>query len=350
MSFKLPVIPSIDETVQAAVRARQQSLTKPPGSLGRLEELTIQLAGICGSSRLSLARKAVIIMVGDHGVTVAGVSPYPSEVTGQMVSNFLAGGAAINSLARYAEARVVVVDVGVAGELPTHPALVARKVKPGTDNFLDGAAMSRIEAEQAIETGMQVLATEAEQGLDLVATGDMGIGNTTAAALLTGVFCGAAPDAVTGRGTGVDDAGLAHKIDIVTRVLETNAPDPNDPLDVLRKVGGLEIAGLIGVILGAAARRIPVVLDGFISGAAALVAVALAPDVKPYLIAGHRSAESGHRIQLEQLGLRPLLELDMRLGEGSGAALAFHIVEAAVRTFTEMATFDEAGVSDREAE
>ncbi len=206
MSFKLPVIPSTDETAQAEVLARQQSLTKPPGSLGCLEELTIQLAGICGSSRLSLARKAVIIMVGDHGVTAAGVSPYPSEVTGQMVSNFLAGGAAINSLARYADARVVVVNVGVAGDLATHPAMLSRKVKPGTDNFLNGAAMSCVAADQAIETSINVLATEAEQGLDLVATGDMGIGNTTAAALLTAVCCGSTPDAVTGRGTGVDDA------------------------------------------------------------------------------------------------------------------------------------------------
>jgi len=343
--LNLPTVPPLDLTSQSAARARQDTLTKPPGSLGRLEELSIQLAAITGQPRPSVARKAVIVMAGDHGVTAEAVSAYPAEVTPQMVLNFLHGGAAINVLARQAGARVIVVDIGVASDFTPQPGLEIRKVACGTRNMALGPAMTRAQAEEAITIGMRVVEAEIAKGLDLIATGDMGIGNTTSSAAIVAVLTGQPVARVTGRGTGVDDAGLSRKVAVIERALALNRPDPRDPLDVLSKVGGLEIAGLVGVILGAAAQRLPVVIDGFISGAAALVAVKLAPEVKPYLIAAHQSVEAGHRILLEHLGLRPLLDLDLRLGEGTGAALAFHLVEAAARILDEMATFGEAGVS-----
>ena len=332
---------------QAMDRARdhQRRLTKPPGSLGRLEELAIQLIGITGDARPSVARRAVIVMAADHGVTEEGVSAYPAEVTGQMVANFLAGGAAINVLARAAGARVVVVDIGVRGELAPHPALVARKVAPGTANLSRGPAMTRADALRAIEAGIEVVLGEADRGLDLVATGDMGIGNTTAASAITACLTGQLPRDVTGRGTGISEEARERKIATIERALRLNAPDPADGIDVVAKVGGLEIAGLAGVVLGAASRRIPVLLDGFISGAAGLVAARIAPAVGPFLIAAHRSAEPGHRAALATLGLEPLLSLDLRLGEGTGAALAMQLVEGALRIQREMATFESAGVS-----
>ncbi len=347
--LSLPTIPPLDYSAQAAARARQDSLTKPPGSLGRLEELSIQLAAITGQARPSVTRKAVIVMAGDHGVAREGVSAYPAEVTPQMVLNFLRGGAAINVLARQAGARVVVVDVGVALDIdaPADAPFYARKIAYGTQNMAHGPAMTRAQAEAAIAEGLDILNAEVANRLDLVATGDMGIGNTTASAAMVAALTGQPVARVTGRGTGIDDAGLARKIAVIERALLVNQPDPHDALDVLAKVGGLEIGGLVGVILGAASRRVPVVLDGFISGAAALVAARLAPDVKPYLIAAHQSVEIGHRVILEDLGLRPLLDLDLRLGEGTGAALAFHLIEAAARLLNEMATFAEAGVSDK---
>ena len=349
----LPSIPSLAHEAQALARARQDTLTKPPGSLGRLEELSIQLAAITGQSRPSVARKAVIVMAGDHGVTAEGVSAYPAEVTPQMVLNFLRGGAAINVLARQAGARVVVVDIGVAADIESVDTLHAaslrkRKIACGTQNMARGPAMTRAQAEAAITEGMDVVNAEIAGGLDLVATGDMGIGNTTASAAIVAAFTGVPVAQVTGRGTGVDDAGLARKTAVIERALAVNRPDPRDAVDVLSKVGGLEIAGLVGVILGAAAHRIPVVIDGFISGAAALAAAELAPGVKPYLIASHQSVEIGHRVVLERLGLRALLDFNLRLGEGTGAALAFHLVEAAARILNEMATFAEAGVSGKE--
>jgi nicotinate-nucleotide--dimethylbenzimidazole phosphoribosyltransferase len=343
----LPAIPALDFATQASARARQDTLTKPPGSLGRLEELSIQLAAITGQARPSVARKAVIVMAGDHGVIAEGVSAYPAEVTPQMVLNFLGGGAAINVLARQAGARVVVVDIGVASDLAPRPGLEIRKVACGTRNIALGPAMTRAQAEEAITIGMQIVEAEIAKGLDLVATGDMGIGNTTASAAIVAALTGQPAARVTGRGTGVDDVGLSRKVAVIERALALNQPNPHDPLDVLCKVGGLEIAGLVGVILGTVAQRLPVVIDGFISGAAALVAVKLAPEVKPYLIAAHQSVEVGHRILLEHLGLRPLLDLDLRLGEGTGAALAFHLIEAAARILNEMATFGEAGVSGK---
>ncbi len=358
--MKLPAIPPIDIQAEATARARQSSLTKPPGSLGRLEELSIQLAAATGTSRPSVARKAIIVMAADHGVTAESVSAYPAAVTPQMVLNFLHGGAAINVLARQANARVVIVDMGVASDIPVteRPELVEgrdapsplhlRKIAYGTQNMALGPAMTRAQAETAIAEGIDIVQAEVVNGLDLVATGDMGIGNTTSSAAIVACITGQPVALVTGRGTGVDEAGLARKIEIIERALTLNQPNPSDPLDVLSKVGGFEIGGLAGVIIGAAAKRVPVVLDGFISGAAALIAVGLCPEVKPYLIAAHQSVEIGHRAALEHIGLAPLLNLGLRLGEGTGAALAFHLVEAAARILNEMATFAEAGVSNKQ--
>jgi nicotinate-nucleotide--dimethylbenzimidazole phosphoribosyltransferase len=343
----IAAIPPIDADAQAAARERQAQLTKPPGSLGRLEDLAVQLAGITGQSQPRMERRAIIVMAGDHGVAVQGVSAYPSAVTAQMVLNFLAGGAAINALARHIDARVVVVDIGVASEV-THSRLIARKVAPGTADMTRGPAMTRAQAEQAINVGLAVIAEEVARGLDVVATGEMGIGNTTAASAITAVFTGLPVADLTGYGTGLSEDGRQHKIAMIEAALATNHPDPTDPLDVLAKVGGFEIAGLVGVILGAAAARVPVVIDGFISGAAALVAARLAPPARDYMIAGHRSVERGHAAILAALGLEPLLDLNLRLGEGTGAALAMEIVAAAARAHREMATFAEAEVSNRD--
>lgn len=340
-------IPPLDEASMAAARARQDTLTKPQGSLGRLEELSIQLAGIVGRPRPRVTRKAVIVMAGDHGVVRNGVSAFPAEVTPQMVLNFLAGGAAINVLARQAGARVTVVDVGVATDFADAPGLIRRKVAYGTADFTRGPAMTAEQADRALQAGVDVLEAEVAAGLDLVATGDMGIGNTTPSAAIVAALSGRPVASVTGRGSGVDDAGLARKIAAIETALAVNRPDPADAFDVLCKVGGLEIAGLAGVIIAAAAHRVPVVIDGFISGAAALIAVGLAPAARPYLIASHRSVEIGHTAMFDLLGVRPLFDFDLRLGEGTGAVLAFHVIEAACRILDEMATFAEAGVSDR---
>lgn len=342
-------IPSLDASSMASARERQNDLTKPAGSLGRLEDLSIQLAGMTGQPRPSVARKAVIVMAGDHGVARQGVSAYPPEVTPQMVMNFLAGGAAINVLARQAGARVAIVDVGVAADLGDNPSLINRKVAYGTADLTKGPAMTAEQAAQAIQVGLDVVAAEYEAGLDLVATGDMGIGNTTPSSAIIAALTGLPAAQVTGRGTGVDEGGLARKVEAVEAALAVNRPNPKDAFDVLCKVGGFEIAGLAGVIIGAASRRVPVVIDGFISGAAAVIAAGLAPGVKSYLIASHRSVEIGHGAMLDLLGLRPILDLGLQLGEGTGAALAFHVVEAAARILNEMATFAEAGVSEKEA-
>jgi len=338
-------IGTLDAVAQTAARARQAQLTKPPGALGRLEALSVQVAGITGSLRPPLDQRAVIVMAGDHGVAQQGVSAYPSDVTAQMVLNFVAGGAAVNVLARQVGARVRVVDVGVASPLPAHRDLIARRVADGTGDLTLGPAMTQAQAVQAIEVGIEVVTAEYAVGLHLVATGEMGIGNTTPSAALTCAFTGASPAAATGRGTGIDDDAWRRKVAVVEQALAVHQPDPADGLGTLAALGGFEIAGLAGVILGAAALRVPVVIDGFISTAAALAAVAIAPAARPYLIASHRSAEQGHAIALGHLGLQPLLELDMRLGEGTGALLAFPLVEAAVRTLNEVATFAEAGVS-----
>lgn len=340
-------IKPLDESAMGAARERQGRLTKPPGSLGRLEELAVQLAGITGQTRPRLPRKAVVVMAADHGVVAEGVSAYPKEVTPQMVLNFLAGGAAINVLARRAGARVVVVDVGVAAELPVSDGLVRRKVALGTRNLALEPAMARDQAERAVEVGMEVVEDEVRRGLDLVATGEMGIGNTTASSAIVALLADRPVAEVVGRGTGVDEAGMGRKVRAIERGIRSTRPDGSDPMDVLTKVGGLEIAGLVGVMLAGAAHRLPVVIDGFISGAAALVAVGMCPRLRDYLIPSHRSAETGHRVVLEALGLRPLFDLDMRLGEGTGAAIAMQLIDDALALHDEMATFSEAGVSER---
>jgi len=341
-------IPPIDPAAIEAATRRQTTLTKPPLSLGVLEELSIRLAGMTGRLDPPLNDAVVFTLAGDHGVAAEGVSAYPQAVTGEMVLNFLGGGAAVNVLARELAARVVVADLGVLVELPTDPALRSLKVRPGTDNIAQGPAMGRVEAVTAIEAGRRLVREQLEGGLDVVLTGDMGIANTTPSACLVCHFTGLDPVQVVGRGTGVDDAGLARKVDVVRRSLEVNREAATDPVGALAALGGFEIAGLVGVILEAASQRRPVLLDGFISTAAALVAVALEPGCRDYLIAGHRSQELGHAAALAGIGLRPLLDLDLRLGEGTGALLALPIVRAAVRVLNEMATFEEAGVSNRE--
>lgn len=341
-------IKPLDEAAMQSARARQDTLTKPRGSLGRLEELSIQLAGMKADPLPVVERKAVIVMAADHGVAREGVSAYPPEVTAQMVLNFLRGGAAINVLARQAGARVTVVDIGVAVEFEAAPGLIQRKVMCGTRNQAQGPAMTRAEAEQALQVGVDVLNEEAARGLDIVATGDMGIGNTTPSSAIAAALTGLPVAQVVGRGTGIDDQGLERKTRIIEQALAVNRPDANDAMDVLHKVGGLEIAGLAGAMIAAAGRRIPVVVDGFISTAAAMIAVGLAPRVRDYLIAAHQSVEIGHQAMLRHLNLAPLLDLNLRLGEGTGAALAFHLMEASTRILREMATFGEAGVSDKE--
>ena len=341
-------IQDLDQTALAAATARQNTLTKPPGSLGRLEELSIQLAGISGTPIPSIKDKVIITMAGDHGIVAEGVSAYPQEVTPQMVLNFLYGGAAINALAQHVGARIVVVDMGIAADMEPHPSLVIKKIAHGTANMTQGPAMTRQQAERALTAGIEIVTAEIEKGLDIVGTGDMGIGNTTPSAAIAAVLTGESPAKIAGRGTGVDDEDLKRKIDAIERSIAVNQPDPKDGLDVLAKVGGFEIAGLAGVILGAAAHGKAVMVDGFISAAAAMIAVAIAPKVKTYLIAAHRSQEYGHGLILEWLGLNPLLDFDLRLGEGTGAALGISIAEAACKVLAEMATFAEAGVSDKE--
>jgi nicotinate-nucleotide--dimethylbenzimidazole phosphoribosyltransferase len=332
----------------AQAQARLDNLTKPPGSLGRLEEVAAQYVAIREELFPPLNKKKVVVFAADHGVVAEGVSAYPPEVTFQMVYNFLRGGAGINVLARHVGAAVEVVDIGVNHEFQEAPGLISRKVAPGSRNLAREAAMSREEALQAILVGVERARAALAAGVDALAAGDMGIGNTTPAAALAAVFTGRPPAEVTGRGTGIDDASLSHKVVVIQRALDLHRPDPKDPLEVLTRVGGLEIAGICGLILGAAAGRRPLLLDGFIATAGALVAAALAPAATGYLIAAHRSVEPGHRIMQEHLGLKPLLDLDLRLGEGTGAALGFGLLEAGLKIYKEMATFSEAGVSEKE--
>lgn len=367
----------LDAASMAAASAHLDRLTKPPGSLGRLEDLAVQLAGIRGRPVTAIDNPAVVVFAADHGVTAQGVSAYPPEVTAQMVANFAAGGAAINVLARAAGARLVVVDIGVAGDAEpardvepardAEPAddhrgagsaaatgtggpgarLVLARVASGTRDMTMTAAMTRDEARAAMDVGRRVVEELVTDGLDLLAVGEMGIGNTTAASAIVAALTGRPPAEVTGRGTGVDDPGLGRKVRAIEAALALHRPDPADPLSVLAAVGGLEIAGLVGAILAAAAARVPVVLDGFITGAAGLLAAALAPNLAGRLIASHRSVEPGHAIVLDRLGLEPLLDLRLRLGEGSGAALAIPLLVSAARICGEMATFEGAGVSNR---
>jgi len=340
------IVPLDGAAMQRAAE-RQSRLTKPPGSLGRLEALAEHIAGITGNDRPRLDRRLVVVAAGDHGVTTQGVSAYPPEVTAQMVANFLDGGAAINVLASQAGARVRVVDAGVASETPSDPRLLRLRLAAGTEDITRGPAMSRALAERVVAEGLALFDAErAARGVDIVACGEMGIGNTTAAAATVAAVTGRPVRTVTGRGTGIDDERFEAKVAAIERALDVNRMDPADGIELLAGLGGFEIGVLAGVYIGAAASRTPVVVDGLISGAAALVAVAVAPEVSDYLIASHRSVEAGHTATLEHLGLEPLFDLGMRLGEGTGAALGITLCVAACRLLDEMATFDEAGVSE----
>lgn len=336
----------VDPAIAAATQRALDAKTKPRRSLGRLEDLACQVAAIRGGPPSVPLTKAIVVMGADHGVAEEGVSAYPQAVTAQMMLNFARGGAAINVLARQAGARLVVADLGVVEPLSGAPEIRRHRIGPGTANFAREPAMARASAVEAIQIGVDLAEELAGDGVDLLGIGDMGIGNTTASSALAAVFTATSPEEVTGRGTGIDDARLRRKIDVIRRGIEVNRPDPSDPLDVLSRLGGFEIAGLAGVVLGGALARVPVIMDGFIASTAALCAVRLAPAAAGYLIASHRSVEAGHRVVLQAIGARPLLDLDLRLGEGTGAALAMGLVEAAVRLLVEMATFAGAGVSD----
>ncbi|MYS05096.1 nicotinate-nucleotide--dimethylbenzimidazole phosphoribosyltransferase [Streptomyces sp. SID6041] len=327
---------------------RQKRMTKPAGALGMLEIIAAQLSGLSRVCPPPIPEPAAVaIFAGDHGVHAQGVTPWPQEVTGQMVANFLGGGAVCNAFANQVGAEVCVIDVGVATELPATPGLLPRKVRPGTADFTTGLAMSREEVLAAIEVGIETARDLVAAGNKALLTGEMGIANTTASAALISVYTGVDPTEVTGRGTGINDETHARKVDVVRRALELHKPDPADPIGVLSAVGGLEHAALVGLILGAASLRTPVVLDGVSTGAAALVARAIAPESLAACIAGHRSAEPGHVAALNKLGLRPLVDLDLRLGEGTGALLALPLVQSAARAMHEVATFDSAGVTEK---
>jgi len=342
-------IRQLDSESMDRARFRLDSLTKPKGSLGVLETISVRLAGIY-RGKLSPEKKTVIVMAGDHGIATQGVSAYPQEVTSQMVRNFLNGGAAINVLARLTKARVVVVDMGTLCETEPHENLYIKRIRAGTNNIAIGQAMARKEALECIEAGIEIVSREIRLGARVIATGEMGIGNTSASAAIFSVLSGKKAEYVVGTGTGISSEALAKKIKLVNQAVTVNDPDPRDPVDVLAKVGGLEIGGMTGVILGAASLGVPVVVDGYVSGAAAMLAMELAPLSRDYLFFSHLSAEAGHKLMLEWLGVKPLLQLDMRLGEGTGAVLAFPLLDAAVRVYEEMATFDEAKISPKREE
>ncbi|HEY7484638.1 MAG TPA: nicotinate-nucleotide--dimethylbenzimidazole phosphoribosyltransferase [Streptosporangiaceae bacterium] len=346
----IDAIRPLDEAAMARAREHQDRLTKPKGALGVLEELSVRLSGLAGECPPPIPQPvAVAVFAGDHGVHAQGITPWPQEVTAQMVANFLAGGAVVNAFAGQVGATVTVVDVGVAADLPGADGLLARKVAYGTADMTQGPAMTTEQARSAVETGIEVARDLVAAGNRCLITGDMGIANTTASAALIAVLTGRDPADVTGRGTGIDEATYHHKIDVVRAALTRHAAVGTDPIAVVAAVGGLEHAALAGFLLGAAAQRVPVVLDGVTAGAAALVAHALAPDVLGACVAGHRSVEPGHTATLAHLGVRPLVDLELRLGEGTGALLALPLVQSAVRVLHEVATFDAAGVTEKDA-
>lgn len=340
-------ISELDEESIGQIQKRLDSLTKPQGSLGQLESLAKQLGGIQRTSSPKILKKAILLMAGDHGVVEEGVSAFPQEVTPQMIYNIIGGGAAINVLARHANADVFCTDVGVAFPLEVEGDIIQKRVANGTQNMTKGPAMTRQQALQALLVGAEVADKKIRAGYNLLATGDLGIGNTTPSSAIVALFTNSAVESVVGRGTGIDDAGLIKKRQAIEKAIELNQPDPQDALDVLTKVGGLEIAAIAGSILQAAASRVPIVIDGFISTAGALIAAKLAPKSTAFMIPSHGSVEIGHRKALEDLGLDPVLNLNMRLGEGTGAALTFHLVEASLHILEEMATFADAGVSEQ---
>jgi nicotinate-nucleotide--dimethylbenzimidazole phosphoribosyltransferase len=343
------MIDCLNEALLDETQKRLDNLTKPQGSLGRLEEIAKRLVAITGQRDPDLSKKMVFTLAADHGITEEKISAFPKEVTAQMVYNFVNGGAAVNVLAKHAGSRIIVADFGVAAELkiPESAIFKNRKIASGTRNFKVGAAMSRQEAVLSVEKGIELL--EDSLPLGIVGTGEMGIGNTTSAAAMAAVFTQRQVKELVGRGTGLDDAGLKHKIGVIEEALKLHLPDPRDPIGVLEKVGGFEIGGMAGIMLASASHRIPVVIDGFISGAAALLACQLKPEVKEYMFASHCSTEPGHRLMLEHLGLEPILDLRMRLGEGTGSCLAFSLIEASAKILSAMATFSDAKVSEKSA-
>jgi nicotinate-nucleotide--dimethylbenzimidazole phosphoribosyltransferase len=338
-------IKPVDQKLLAQAQTRLDNKTKPPGSLGRLEEFARRIVAISGSIDPDLSKKVVFTFAGDHGIVEEGVSLYPKEVTAQMVFNFLNGGAGVNVLARHSGAEVRVVDVGVDHDFGETPGMLHRKVARGTCNFARGPAMTRDEALAALQVGIDLADQCRVEGVGLVGTGEMGIGNTSPSSAIIAAISGLTVRDLTHRGTGINDAALENKIRVIEQGLTLNKPDVTDPLDVLAKVGGLEIAAIAGLVLGCAANSIPVVIDGFISTAGALIASELHPHVRDYIFAAHKSVEIGHSFMLERIGVRPILDLDFRLGEGTGAALAMGLIDAGVKVLKEMATFDEAGVS-----
>lgn len=342
----LKAIAPLDAALLDKAQERLDTLTKPKDSLGRLEEFARKVVGITGDLRPGIKRKIIFTFAGDHGVADEGVSAFPKEVTPQMVLNFLNGGAGINVLSRHSGAEVVVVDVGVDYDFEDAPGLVKRKVVRGTKNIRKGPAMTRDEAVKCVEVGIDLAYKYAAPGA-IFGTGEMGIANTTPSSAVIAAFSGEKVSSVTGRGTGVDDSVFKHKVKVIEDSLRVNSPDPADPLDVLSKVGGAEIAAITGLIIGAAARRVPVVIDGFISTAGALVAFELNHSVRDYIFASHNSVEKGHRVMLDRMNLRPFVDLDLRLGEGTGAAIGISLVEAGVKIYNEMATFGDAGVSEK---
>ncbi len=339
-----------DKTFIDRARMRLDSLTKPPESLGRLEEFTRRLAAMQRTADPRIDKKIIFVFAGDHGVTDENVSAFPKDVTSQMVFNFLAGGAAINVLGRHAGADVVVIDIGVDFDFAGTDALIHRKVVWGTRNFVKGPAMTRDEAIACLEVGIGLAHEYADKGYNLFGTGDMGIGNTTPSSAVAAVLTGKSVKQVTGRGTGISDSSFRTKVRVIEEGIRYNMPDPHDALDVLSKVGGAEIAGIAGLIIGAAERHIPVVIDGLISTAGALIAYSLEPVVADYMFAGHNSVEIGHKSMLDKMGLEPIVDLNLRLGEGTGGALAMVLIEAGLKIYREMATFDEAGVSEKKEE
>ena len=341
-------IRNIDRAIDPQIVAHLNDLTKPLGSLGRLEEIARQYCLVTGTAKPRMGKKRICCFAGDHGVADEGVSAFPRAVTPQMVMNMLSGGAAINVLSRHAGADLVVVDVGVDDPLEHAQGLCRRKVRRGTDNMTRGPAMSLQEAEQAVTVGIELAKAAQKDGVTLIGTGDMGIANTTPATALFAAYTGCSVESITGRGTGIDDARLRHKIAVIQKALDVNRAQMTTPLGILAAVGGFEIAGICGLALGAAACRMPVVVDGFISSAGALAACRICPAVKDYLFFSHLSQELGHKVVLQQIKARPILDLDMRLGEGTGAALAMLVIEGAVKIYNEMATFSSAGVSEKQ--
>ncbi len=340
---------SLDQQSFDAAKDRLANQAKPPGSLRVMEDIGARLAGIKGTIDVKLTNKQVITCAGDHGVTEEGVSLYPAEVTPQMVYNFAAGGASVNVIGDHAGASVTAADLGVNHDFDKDLPIFHKKVRHGTANFTKEPAMSREEAIRSIEAGIEIVnELHAKQPLDLLGTGDMGIGNTTPSSAIIAVFSGLEVESLTGRGTGIDDAGLQNKIDVIKRGIALHNPDPNDAIDVLAKVGGLEIGGLAGLVLGAAALKIPVLCDGLISTAGALIACELAPNAKQFLFASHKSIEPGHVFMHRHLGLEPLIDLKFRLGEGTGAAVCMELLDLATRILADIKTFEEAGVSEAE--